>query len=282
MSIIDKWYDYTTKSVNRSTPAGVFSATGSGYAGASPELGNVAEKALLGGLSSNSSGDVLQNFNIGNSGFDWTGLGTTMAGIGSGINAITGLGESIGLWKSPQTKLAEENFKLQKEQYQYQKDLQNKIFEREDNAVKRAAADLQGAGLSKTLAAGSGAGAGAVVSTSAPQKQGMPTDFERHQQIANALQSLQATLSLKHMELQNKYLSEQIKNQVVQNKIANLDEKWYTADKIAGYITSALGIGVRYKSAISRPAKVLDSMEEFYPDSTGGYKRYHSYNYGKL
>lgn len=61
------------------------------------------------------------------------------------------------------------NRRQQEKLFEYQKDLQNKIFEREDNAVQRRAADLQAAGLSKTLAAGSGAGAGSVVSAEAPQ-----------------------------------------------------------------------------------------------------------------
>lgn len=62
------------------------------------------------------------------------------------------------------------NLALQKENLAYQKDLQNTIFSREDNAVQRRVADLKEAGLSPTLAAGSSAGAGSVVSTSAPQK----------------------------------------------------------------------------------------------------------------
>ncbi len=62
------------------------------------------------------------------------------------------------------------NFDLQKENLAYQKDLQKQIFAREDNAVQRRVADLVSAGLSPTLAAGSSAGAGSVVSTSAPQK----------------------------------------------------------------------------------------------------------------
>ncbi len=66
--------------------------------------------------------------------------------------------------------LQQDAFQFQKDSYlnnfNYQKALQQQIFAREDNSIQRRAADLQSAGLSKTLAAGSGAGAGSVVSTS--------------------------------------------------------------------------------------------------------------------
>lgn len=67
-------------------------------------------------------------------------------------------------------KTNQKNYDLQKENLAYQKDLQNTIFAREDNAVQRRVNDLIKAGLSPTLAAGSAAHAGSVVSTSAPQK----------------------------------------------------------------------------------------------------------------
>ena len=61
--------------------------------------------------------------------------------------------------------LAKWNAYQQLKEFEYAKDIQSQIFEREDNAVQRRMADLEKAGLSKTLAAGSGAGAGSVVST---------------------------------------------------------------------------------------------------------------------
>ncbi len=79
-------------------------------------------------------------------------------------------------------KTNKENLALQKENLAYQKDLQKTIFAREDNAVQRRVADLKSAGLSPTLAAGSSAGAGSVVSTSAPQKK---SDLESYLALAS-------------------------------------------------------------------------------------------------
>lgn len=79
-------------------------------------------------------------------------------------------------------KTNKENLALQKENLAYQKDLQNTIFQREDNAVQRRVADLKASGLSPTLAAGSSAGAGSVVSTSAPQKK---SDLESYLALAS-------------------------------------------------------------------------------------------------
>lgn len=65
----------------------------------------------------------------------------------------------INLWNTIQ----------QQQKFDYDKAIQQQIFQREDTAVQRRMADLQAAGLNPQLAAGSGAGAGSVVSTQAPQ-----------------------------------------------------------------------------------------------------------------
>lgn len=74
-------------------------------------------------------------------------------------------------WLTPIFGIAEGIYSAfsQNRNYNYQKSIQQQIFQREDNAVQRRSADLKKAGLSKVLAAGDAAGAGSVVSTSAPE-----------------------------------------------------------------------------------------------------------------
>lgn len=66
--------------------------------------------------------------------------------------------------------IADKNFDLSSQQFEYEKNLQQQIFSREDNSIQRRVADLKKSGLSPVLAAGSGAGAGTPIRATAPQK----------------------------------------------------------------------------------------------------------------
>lgn len=79
------------------------------------------------------------------------------------------------------------------------KELQEKIFQREDTAVQRRAADLEAAGLSKTLAAGGSAQAGPVVSMNAPKWEG---ENPANSFITGKMQAMQ----LQTVDAQNKLL----------------------------------------------------------------------------
>lgn len=89
--------------------------------------------------------------------------------IGAGIGYASGYGllgtAAGGLLGGMMT----ENMGNQRDQQAYSRELQERIFQREDTSVQRRTADLRAAGLSPTLAAGQGAGTGGIVSTEAPQ-----------------------------------------------------------------------------------------------------------------
>lgn len=97
-------------------------------------------------------------------------FGVIGSAIGGIVGALTGANQ-----QKKENEIADQNFNLQKEQFEYQKflndrqfnyqkELNDKMMEREDNAVQRRAADLEKAGMSKNLAAGSAATAGAMSS----------------------------------------------------------------------------------------------------------------------
>ncbi len=124
--------------------------------------------------------------------------------------AITQSAMNYGINQS-NLKAQKGNYDFNKESYlknfEYQKELQQQIFNREDNAVQRRVSDLQLAGLSKTLAAGDGAGAGSVVSTShsslsAPQQSQVDL-------LSSALNLAEAQASIKKINAEAENLLKQ-------------------------------------------------------------------------
>lgn len=101
------------------------------------------------------------------------------------------------------------NFNLQKDNYKYQQQIQQDIFGREDNSVQRRIRDLNAAGLSPTLAAGSSAGAGSVVSTHAPQRDQMPDTALAVMSLLKQSQDISQSLA------QKDYITEMTKNAIV-------------------------------------------------------------------
>lgn len=184
-------------------------------------------------------------------------FGSIMSAVGTGFSNIAGglanLGSAYATVKgvNENKRVNDLNFQLQKENLAYQKDLQKIIFAREDNAVQRRVNDLRKAGLSPTLAAGSAAGAGSVISTSAPQRLSDLQGYLALAQVGTMLANQQkaqteadiARQNLKQIKMDNKYLKERglapmEVTQDWQHRLVNLLypklEDWVFGDKDKG------------------------------------------------
>lgn len=142
------------------------------------------------------------------------------------IAGALGLGAAslgTGLYNTyMQDKVAGENLEFQRENLAYQKDLQAQVFSREDNAIQRRVKDLQAAGLSPTLAAGSAAGAGSIVSTQAPQRQYVPR-YDASQAGKVALDMIQMQQSVEQSKKQTELIDKQVARADADARIAQHD-----------------------------------------------------------
>lgn len=143
-------------------------------------------------------------------------LASVIAGIVEGA-----VNSGYGIYNS------ERNYWQQKEQFDYQKRLQQQIFDREDNAVQRRVADLKQAGLSPVLATGSSAGSGGIVSTSAPQAS-TPEVSTGIQQAIDAYYSVKS----KQQDIKNQ--KEQGDVLKKQGELLSAQEEYYRTQSLKG------------------------------------------------
>lgn len=218
----------------------------------------------------------------------------TMFAISLGTSALVG-GASAVLGHDDATK----NLAFQKQKLEYDKGLQNTIFAREDNAVQRRAQDLEAAGLSKTLAAGSAAGAGAVVKTTAPQ-------IDRATKINNALSLISQGAQIGQSYAQTKLMEKQgaVAESQIKLNTANMSKALAEAGikihdlnilKKGGILSTSSGISKDvlnlFNNANRLPTKKFMGMDSIFgkksslkiiPNSVADkvYNKYHKIRYG--
>lgn len=169
---------------------------------------------------------------------------------GPGVGPIVeeGVGHATG--QEREWEIAEQNLQLQREQYEYSKQLQQQMFAREDTAVQRRRADLEAAGFSGVLAPGQPAQAGPVVNTQAPQKP--ITSGVNYLQLASvALDLLRGRADISRTQAQEQLLNAQVSQAQASTAGQNI-ENALNAIELGISRTSGLG---RSPSAIGKILK---------------------------
>ena len=123
-----------------------------------------------------------------------------MSLVGSFVQGAMNLGSTI-VTNQFNEKIARENLDFQRENFEYNKGLQQQIFDREDTAYQRKVNDMIKAGINPALAAGgSGSNAGAVVHTQ-PLHNDMKYQAPQFQ-IGSVLDTLKSIKQLSSIEEQ--------------------------------------------------------------------------------
>ena len=152
------------------------------------------------------------------------------------------------------------NVELQKDNLEWQKYVQNQNWERADSAVQRRAADLQNAGLSKTLAAGSGADVGDVVQTSAPQSSIVDQLLKGMSLMKTLREADNVAAQTAQMEANTKYLQQQYATSKSQEALN------YANAAMMDQRTEYYGVSTEYtrqlvEQAEKRTEQILKDME---------------------
>ena len=180
---------------------------------------------------------------------DLFGIGSIVGGVIDGVTSI---------WNN------ERNIDMQQQNLEYQKQLQQQIFNREDTAVQRRAKDLKAAGMNPLLAAGGAASSGAAVQTTAPHS-------DAPNVVANILAMRRQQTDISMTKAQQELINEQREGVKKENELKQKTIDWYddhpgVAPGVDTTKTAAAGLQGLYSSGKSwfkeRYREAYDKMPE--------------------
>lgn len=157
-------------------------------------------------------------------------IGTILAGT---LGAL-GLGASV--WNAnQQNKISKENLSLQKDNLEYQKALQQQLFEREDTSYERTKQDMLNSGFSPLAMQGLNS-AGSAVQTSAPQQNlDIGSSLSSILGVASQAQALsQVQSGIAKNDAETRFINAQAETQEIKNLFTkeneDLNQKMLTED----------------------------------------------------
>lgn len=137
-------------------------------------------------------------------------LGKINQGIGGFLNNLSDKALEEKRYQE-QKAFQEQQFQFQKDIFNYQQQQNDLTRQREDNATQRRVADLQKAGLSPTLAAGSAAGA-TTVGASGSTVSSLPTNSNPRGLTPQSANSVDDFMQLANLSMQAKMNGAQVRN----------------------------------------------------------------------